>query len=55
MAKANSRTTNNGNGLDTSAPNGGAFLTTNDDLLRSVTNPLGQLITIKLEEDNYLL
>ena len=55
MARNNSnRIANNGNGSDSSAPNGSAPPTTNQDL-RAITNPLGQLTTIKLEEDNFLL
>ncbi|KAL5570102.1 hypothetical protein UlMin_026677 [Ulmus minor] len=55
MARNNSsRNANNGNGSDSSAPNGSAPPTTNQDL-RAITNPLSQLTTIKLEEDNFLL
>jgi len=55
VAKTSNHNANNGNGLYSSAPNCSALLTTSEDLLRSITNRLSQIITIKLEEDNFLL
>ncbi|KAL5543097.1 hypothetical protein UlMin_010807 [Ulmus minor] len=55
MARNNNQNANKGSRSDRVVPNAGALPTTNEDLLRSVINPLTQLITIKLEEDNYLL
>ncbi|KAL5577266.1 hypothetical protein UlMin_018965 [Ulmus minor] len=55
MAETSNRNANNGAGSDSSAPNGSAHPTNNEDPMRSIINPLSQLITIKLEEDNFLI
>ncbi|KAL5540169.1 hypothetical protein UlMin_007250 [Ulmus minor] len=55
MAKTSNRNANNEAGSDSSAPNGSAHPTNNEDPMRSIINPLSQLITIKLEEDNFLI
>ena len=55
MAKTSNRNANNGAGSDSSAPNGSAHPTNNEDPMRSIINPLSQLITIKLEENNFLI
>ena len=55
MAKTNTRNHNNANGPEHSATGGVANPANLEEQHRSVTNPLAQLVTIKLEEDNYLL
>ena len=55
MAKNSTRNHNNGNGPEHSAAGVVANPANLEEQYRPVTSPLAQLVTIKLEEDNYLL